>query len=304
MKIAVIGSGIAGLSAAYVLARSHDVTLLERDERAGGHANTVDVDGLGVDTGFIVHNRANYPLLTRLFGELGVETRESEMSFSVTCGCGRRVVEPAAVACRAGAAAGDRAVPAHGGRPRRRRAQLDELLRDEGYSDSFRRHYLVPMTSALWSTAPGDALAAPAAFGIEFFRNHSLLGLRRHRWRTVMGGSRRYVDALLERAPLEVRAGRAVRGIARASEGGVHLRLDGGAVERFDACVVATHAPTALALLERPTDDERRLLGAFEVTRERDGAAHRRAAAPAAHGRPLLVELRMRSCGVASRGRR
>jgi predicted NAD/FAD-binding protein len=300
MKIAVVGSGIAGLTAAYVLARAHAVTLLERDVRIGGHVHTVDVDGLGVDTGFIVHNRKNYPLLTRLFDELEVETRETVMSFSVTCDCG--VAWSSRRPWRAGPGllreilrflrtAGDLD-------PGER--SWDELLRDEGYSDSFRRHYLAPMTSALWSTGPGDALATPAAFGLDFFRNHSLLGLRRHRWRTVVGGSRRTVDALLERTPLEVRSGRAVQAIRRTGEGAVELRLDGGAVERFDACVVATHAPTALALLEWPTEEERRLLGAFDVTRNEVVLHSDRRLLPRRPGDRSAWNVRARACGAAS----
>jgi predicted NAD/FAD-binding protein len=266
MKIAIVGSGIGGLSAAYVLARAHEVELFEAGSHIGGHTHTHHVgDSLAVDTGFIVHNQENYPLLTRLFSELGVATRPTVMSFSLTCACG---------------------VSWSSGRPWRAGSLLREtlrflrtadraevegkdwetFLRDEGYSDSFRRHYLVPMVSALWSTGPEGVLASPAAFGIGFFRTHGMLGLRRHRWRTVIGGSRRYVDALLERIRPVVHLGTPVRGVARTADG-VSLRLADDTQRPFDAAVVATHAPTALELLERPTEDEARLLGAFEVSR-------------------------------------
>lgn len=266
MKIAVVGTGIAGLSAAHVLARghAHEVELFEANDYPGGHTHTLDVGGLAVDTGFIVHNREAYPLLTRLFAELGVRTRSTVMSFSMSCGCG--VAWSSRRPLRAGRLLGeivrflrtaDRDDPGE--------RTFDELLRAERYSDSFRWHYLAPMTSALWSTAPGETLASPAAFGLAFFRNHGMLGLRRGRWRTVVGGSRAYVDALLARTPHALHLSRPVRSLTRTTDG-VALRLADGETRHFDAAVVATHAPTALSLLERPTTDEQRLLRAFEVT--------------------------------------
>lgn len=267
MKIAIVGTGIAGLSAAHVLARAHEVELFEANDYAGGHVHTVAVDGdsLAIDTGFIVHNRRNYPLLTRLFDELGVATQPTVMSFSMTCGCGtswssrrpwraRRLL-PEILRFLRGAASAD-----HDGKT------LGRFLRDEGYSESFRRHYLVPMTSALWSAAPGRALEMPASFAIGFFAHHGMLGLRRARWRTVVGGSRRYVDEVVARIGRDrVRTGCPVRSLARGANG-VTLTLADGSARDFDAAVVATHAPTALDLLARPTADESRLLARFSVT--------------------------------------
>jgi predicted NAD/FAD-binding protein len=271
MKIAIIGTGIAGLSAAHVLSGTHEVELYEASDHLGGHVNTVDVEGLAIDTGFIVHNEANYPLLTRLFGELGVRTQPSVMSFGMTCGCG--VSWSSRRPWRAGRllteilrflrTAGDADTEGK---------DFDRFLRDEGYSDAFRRHYLMPMVAALWSSSPDDAFAFPAAFGIHFFRNHGLLGLRRRRWRTVVGGSREYVRALVDRLPGRVHVSRPVRSVGRV-DGRVRLRLDDGETVEVDGAVVATHAPTALALLERPTTDERRLLGAFAVT-ENEAVLH------------------------------
>ena len=265
MKIAIIGTGIAGLGAAHALSHAHDVELYEENPTPGGHVNTIPHAGLELDTGFIVHNEANYPNLTRLFRELGVETLASEMSFSVSCGCGlewssRRPWRAGPALLREiirflrTAADGD----VEG-------KTFDRFLRDEGYSDSFRWHYLVPMTAALWSTAPGDALEFPASAGIEFFRNHAMLGLRRRRWRTVRGGSRTYVRALLDRlgAPLALDA--AVRSVARTTSGVVLRSADGGA-RPYDGAVVATSAPRALALLEDPSSDEREMLSVFETT--------------------------------------
>lgn len=265
MKIAIIGSGIAGLGAAYALSRRHDVELFEADGRAGGHANTLSHGAYELDTGFIVHNEINYPNLTRLFRELGVATQPSEMSFSMSCGCGlewssrrpwragQRLLREILRFLRT---AGD--ADADG-------KTFDRFLRDEGYSDSFRWHYLVPMTSALWSTAPGDALDFPAPYGIAFFRNHGMLGLRRNRWRTVSGGSRTYVKALLERAGAPVHLGAPVRSLRRTGAG-VELRATGDACRAFDGVVVATSAPRALGLLEDASAEEQELLGAFETT--------------------------------------
>lgn len=266
MKIAVIGTGIAGLGAAYALSRAHEVELFEANAYAGGHTNTVSVDSHEIDTGFIVHNEENYPSLTRLFRELGVATKASEMSFSMTCGCG--LAWSSRRPWRAG-----RTLLGEILRFLRTAADaetdgktLDAFLRDEGYSDSFRWHYLVPMTAALWSAPPGRALELPAAFGLQFFRNHSMLGLRRRRWRTVAGGSRAYVRAALERISAPVHLGTPVRSVTRLP-GGVDVRTADDVVRRFEGVVVATHAPDALSLLADPSADERRLLGAFRTTR-------------------------------------
>ena len=265
MKIAIIGTGIAGLGAAYALSRVHEVELFEANGHAGGHANTVTHEALELDTGFLVHNEENYPNLARLFRELGVETEPSEMSFSVSCGCGlewssrrpwragpRLLREILRFLRTAGEADADG-------------KSFDRFLRDEGYSESFRWHYLVPMTAALWSTAPGDALEFPAASGIEFFRNHSMLGLRRSRWRTVTGGSRVYVRALLDRLGVQVHLAAPVRSLVR-TKAGVEVRTADGGVRPFDGAVVATSAPRALALLEDPSLEEYEILSAFETT--------------------------------------
>ncbi len=265
MKIAIIGTGIAGLGAAHALSRLHEVELYETNPTPGGHVNTVPDAGFELDTGFIVHNEANYPSLTRLFRELGVETQASEMSFSMSCGCG--LEWSSRRPWRAGPAllreivrflrtAGD--APVEG-------KTFGRFLLDEGYSDSFRWHYLVPMTAALWSTAPGDALEFPASAGIEFFRNHSMLGLRRRRWRTVSGGSNTYVRALLDRLGAPLHLGAPVQAVARTAAG-VELRCVDGRSLSYDGVVVATSAPRALALLEDPSTAEREMLSVFETT--------------------------------------
>jgi uncharacterized protein len=261
-----VGGGIAGLGAVWHLAGRHEVELLDAGERPGGHARTERLGPLAIDTGFIVFNEVNYPRLTCLLGELGVRTQPTVMSFSVECGCG--VSWSSRRPWRAGRRLlGEilrflRTARAREGDPR----SLDELLRDEGYSESFRQHYLRPMTAALWSAPPGRALDMPAPLALAFFANHGMLGLRRRSWRTVAGGSATYVDALLGRTGVTVHSGVPVRTVARDRCGVTVLTADG--IERgYDCVVLAASAPRALALLDDRTDDERRLLGAFEVTR-------------------------------------
>jgi predicted NAD/FAD-binding protein len=265
MKIAVVGTGVAGVGAAYALSRTHEVELFEANGYPGGHINTISVGSHEVDTGFIVHNEPNYPRLTRLFGELGIATQESEMSFSVSCGCGLTWSSRRPWSCGPGLLREVlrflRGARAEDGRGR----TLAEYARDHRYSSSFQRHYLVPMTAALWSTAPTQALDFPAETLIRFLGNHGMLGWHRHRWRTVSGGSRTYVAAVLERIGGRLHLGLPVRSVRRASEA-AELRTDDGETRRFDGVVVATSAPRALALLEDPSEDERRLLSVFRTT--------------------------------------
>jgi predicted NAD/FAD-binding protein len=285
VKIGIVGSGISGLGAAYLLARAHDVTVFERDLRAGGHTHTVEHEGHALDTGFLVHNTRNYPLLGRLFAELGVPTQSSEMSFSVSCrGCGleysgrRPLAQPRnAVSARFGALVWE---IARWLRTARRsldesdyeRHSLGAYLDERGYSQRFRRHFLVPLTSALWSTAPGRALEFPAGYAIRFFDNHGMLGFGRFRWRAVTGGSHSYVRAIGDRLGPRLRLGLGVRSLGRDT-GGVQLTTDDGKRHRFDEVVVATHADQALALLEDPSEAESRVLGAFPYTKN-DAVLH------------------------------
>jgi uncharacterized protein len=280
--VAVVGSGIAGLGAAYALSRVHEVTVFERDARAGGHANTVSVPRLGggelaLDTGFLVHNTRNYPLLTRLFDELGVVTQDSDMSFSVSCRrcaieyAGAEILRRPRTLLHPGMArlmweitrflrTGERALG-----EQHARSTLDQFMRAEGYSQSFRDHFMVPFASALWSTAPGRTLEFPAAYAVRFFLNHGLLGFRRFRWRTVTGGSRRYVAAMTARLGERLRLSAPVRTVTRDADG-VSVRTDDDSLHRFGAVVLATHAPQALAALGDADPVEREILGAFTTT--------------------------------------
>ena len=261
-----------------MLSQAHEVELFEREGRAGGHANTVVHDGLPLDTGFLVHNTQNYPLLCRLFSELGVRSHDSEMSFSVSCrDCGLEYSgrRPFAQLRNAASPRFHGLLWEIGKWLRTARRSLDEAdyessslgdyLDERGYSTRFRSHFLVPLTAALWSTAPGRALEFPAAHAIRFFENHGMLGFGRFRWRTVTGGSRVYVSAIGDRLGTGLRLGRPVRSIRRAPDG-VELRDAGGDLHRFDKVVVATHADEALALLEDPGADERRALAGFAYT--------------------------------------
>ncbi len=276
MRIAVVGSGISGLGAAHLLGRAHEVEVFERAPRAGGHTRTIRHEGLALDTGFLVHNVRNYPLLTRLFDELGVTTQPSEMSFSVACRCGleysgrrpfaqaRRVADPRFYGLLG--EIGRWLLTA-----RSSLENLDETwslgryLDERRFSGRFRRHFIVPLTAALWSTAPGRALEFPAAAAIRFFDNHGMLGFGRFRWRYVTGGSDAYVRKITADLGSRFHLGIGIRSVRRDADG-VDLRSDDGRTRRFDGVVIATHADQALRLLEDPSDDERRILGAFEYT--------------------------------------
>jgi predicted NAD/FAD-binding protein len=286
-SVAVVGAGVSGLTAAYLLQREYDVTLYESEPRLGGHAHTHDVvtpDGrlVPIDSGFIVHNRSTYPNLLRLFAELGVETQPSDMSMSVRCdGCGLEYAGARGVGgifAQLGNTTNPRFLrmlvevkkfhrqahhlldtPDHDGAPV---ATLGVFLRHGAYSQYFVRHFMVPLVSCVWSCPPQTALEYPARSLFTFLEHHGALSVTGSpQWRTVVGGSRSYV----ERAAKELTAtelSTPVRGISRAG-GGVDIRDDGDDVRRFDHAVVATHADDALALLTDPTPAERAALGAF-----------------------------------------
>ncbi|MBA2465581.1 MAG: FAD-dependent oxidoreductase [Nocardioidaceae bacterium] len=305
-KVAVVGAGVSGLTAAYLLQRTHHVTLFEADDRVGGHAHTHDV-GIGpavgrkggpavgpgtgtgrvtvpVDSGFIVLNDRTYPLLQRLFGELGVQTRPTEMSMSITCeGCGlsykggtkangifaqrRRLADPTfwrllhtirrfqneAVALLDAGGSSD--------------LTYGDFLDEHDFSQHFVTHYALPVVSCVWSMGHREALAYPAAYLFAFLRHHGFLSLRdAPTWHTVVGGSRSYVGAITSRLDV-VRRGTRVTAVSRKPDA-VELdtvTADGAPGEHhgFDKVVVATHADTALALLTDATDDEAALLGSF-----------------------------------------
>ena len=291
MRIAVIGSGITGLSAAWLLSDTHEVTLFERSDRIGGHSNTVEVGWPGggsgpVDTGFIVYNTASYPNLIALFDHLGVTTAKTHMSFSVSLDAGRyeysgtgahgffgqpsnlfraghwRMASDILRFFREARALTDRASR---GAERSSLAgeSLGEWLRRGGYGDAFVERHILPMGAAIWSTPSRDVLDFPAAAFARFFANHGLLQVRnRPEWRTVEGGSRAYVMRLVEAFRGRIVTGDAVTSVTRRP-GDVAVARASGTVETFDRCLVACHADDALGLLADADAEERRLLGAF-----------------------------------------
>jgi predicted NAD/FAD-binding protein len=275
-SVAVVGAGISGLSTAWLLSKSRDVTLYEREPRLGGHSDTFDWDGLGVDCGFIVYNERTYPNLTALFQYLSLATEASDMSFAVS-------VDDGDFEYSGSGLRGLIAQKANVLRPRYwsmlrdilrffREAPRDLAKGDlgplgayldaRGYGRAFRDDYLYPMAAAIWSTPAMRVADFPAANFIRFNANHGLLDVtNRPIWRTVAGGSRSYVGALAAGIG-EVRTTSPVRAVRR-TEAGVEVVDAPGEARRFDDVVIAAHADAALAMIEAPTAHERRLLGAF-----------------------------------------
>ncbi len=286
-KVAVIGAGISGLGAAWLLSRAHEVVLFEAADSPGGHARTVTARTGGrdipVDTGFIVFNRVNYPHLCRLFEQLDVPTRRSDMSFAVSVNGGELEY-----GCRSIHAA--LAQPANAVKPRfwrmfrdimvfNRTALADtsenpdltlgELIRRRRFSSWFERYFLLPMSGAIWSTPRADMLNFPAYVLARFFANHGLLSFTgQHDWWTVDGGSRNYVSRMIASMGAELRLRAPVEVVTRRA-GGVEIRAGGQEAERFDTVVFACHADSALALLGDADRDERRILGRIPFRRNR-----------------------------------
>ncbi len=279
-RIAVIGSGVAGLGCAWNLRDVADVTLFERADRPGGHTNTVTVREEGrdvpIDTGFIVFNRVTYPHLCGLFDELGVATEPSQMSFSVQHrpdgleynGMGvrkvfaqwRNLVRPRFY--RLLGEIGRFFEIANATLENPPRGTVREFAAEYGFSRDLLDHYLIPMSSAVWSTRPEDVLEFPAGMLIRFFYNHGFLGVKTHHpWFTVSRGAQSYVRKIIAGTAAPRLGARVVA--VEPGESGVMVRVADGEAETFDRVIVATHADQALELLARPTDDEARLLREF-----------------------------------------
>jgi predicted NAD/FAD-binding protein len=302
-RIAVVGAGVSGLTAAYLLSREHDVTLFESEPRLGGHAHTHTVETasgpLRVDSGFIVHNDRTYPLLRRLFAELGVEARDTEMSMSIRDEASGTEY------------AGGRGVRGFVARPRQLLdrefvamlrsvtrfhtlahtflEQTDdedtttygEFIRDAGLTETFTRLYAVPLVACVWSSGSEEAMGYPARYLFRFLEHHGMLSVGDSpQWMTVVGGSRAYVDALAARLPA-VRSGDPVTAVSRTPDG-VELRTASGRLEQADRVVLALHADDALGILTDATPAEKEVLGAFrysqnETVLHRDGSLMPRA---------------------------
>jgi uncharacterized protein len=285
MKIAIVGTGVAGMVAAHKLHREHEIVVYEAAPRLGGHSNTVQVedeDGSHtIDTGFIVFNDRNYPHFEALLAELGVASQRSHMGFSVSDGRGKFEYS--------GTPWGLFARPAHLVSPtflgmlrdwRRFNREARELigmngtapslghwLEQKGFSQHFVDRLIVPQAAAVWSADPEQMWSFPASFMAEFFDNHGMFSLRdRPKWRTVSGGSRSYVEAISAPWRDRVRLGAAVQRVERFPDR-VRIEADGCESEEFDQVVIAAHSDQALAILADPSEPEREVLGAIPYQR-------------------------------------
>lgn len=274
-----------------MLSGSHDVVLFESETRPGGHSRTIAVPRAGgslpVDTGFIVYNEVNYPLLTKLFAALSVPTKPSDMSFGVRYGDGelefcasslegifaqkKNIVSPRYLRMLADIMRFFRSaklVLDEPGDP-----TLAEFIDRLAPGEWFKDRFLIPMGAAIWSTPPRDMLAFPAKTFVRFFQNHGLLSVNgHHQWRTVDGGSEQYVRRITESLGSRVRTGQPIKQV-RASQGGFEVVTATGETDRFDEVVLAAHADASLAMLADPTDEERRILSKFKF-RDNEGVLH------------------------------
>jgi predicted NAD/FAD-binding protein len=286
MRIAIIGSGVAGMTAAWLLHAQHEITLFEAADYLGGHAHTVQVDCNGerhaLDTGFIVYNERNYPHFTRLLAELDVGAQASDMSFSVCCQrtgleyCGsslntlfaqrRNLLRPSFHRMLRDILRFNRAAPGLLAEPNDA-LTLGEYVRSLGLGTEFRDQYLLPMGAAIWSAPPEQMNDFPARYFVQFFHNHGLLSIDdRPQWRVITGGSFRYVERLTAPFADQIRLQTPIETITRHAD---HVRIKpvGHRAESFDQVVIATHGDQALRLLGDATRQEREILGSFASAR-------------------------------------
>lgn len=293
-KCAVIGSGIAGMASAYFLAKNYEVTLFEKQERFGGHTNTVEVNKTPFDTGFMVFNNETYPNLIKLFDHLDVPILKTEMSFSVQnkntglewSGAGlkglfsqkRNLFAPSYIkflleidrfnklAHLMASAEADKNPDDE--------ISIEDFAKKEKFSERFLTDYLIPMSGAVWSTPYHKMLHFPAKTLIRFFKNHGLLGLNTHfQWFTVKGGSREYRDRLLKPILKNCHVSQGIASVEVLKNQQVELTLADGSKKTFDKVVIAAHADEALALLKNPTAEQSEILSCFKYQKN-DAVVH------------------------------
>jgi predicted NAD/FAD-binding protein len=289
LNIAIVGSGVAGMSAAWLLSKQHQVTLYEKDDRMGGHSNTVEVEvdvnasAQPVDTGFIVYNERNYPNLVALFEHLGVQTRATDMSFAASLEAGRfeysgsglrglfaqpkNILRPRMWSMLRELRRFYREAPTTLATPGSAELTLGDYLKQQGYGEAFVQDHLLPMGAAIWSTPAQDMLQYPLTAFVRFCQNHGLLSLaERPTWRTVVGGSREYMRKLTAAYSDRVRLNTAVRAIRRLPDR-VLIEDRQGGIDSFDHVVMAAHADQSLHLLADADPAERKLLSKFRYER-------------------------------------
>lgn len=288
LRVAVVGAGISGLSAAYLLSRRHRVELFEKEQRLGGHAHSHSLEHAGhqwdLDTGFLVYNHRTYPHFVRLLGELGVGGHVSDMSFSVDCrhcqlqystrGLNglftqrRRAADPGYLRMLSSIPRFNRQARALLDNPEAPEQTLGEFLEAGRFPETFARHFMLPLVGAVWSSSAADVRRFSARPLLRFMDNHGWLDIDPPRWWTVRGGSRRYVEAISARLGSSVHAGCGILAVRREAEG-VLVLTGRREWRRFDRIVLATHADQALSLLTDPSPEEARLLGSFRYSRNR-----------------------------------
>ena len=294
MKIAIIGSGISGLTTAYLLSRNHDIIMFEKNDYIGGHTHTHEIDhegkSLSVDSGFIVYNERTYPNFIKLLDQLGVERQLTRMGFSVKSE--RDDLEYAGHSLN-----GLFAQRSNIFRPSFIRmlgsmnrfnqesrkdlpsidsqTTLGDYLLKNNYSTEFIQHFIIPIGAAIWSTVPTDMMNIPAIFFIRFFENHGLLQIiNRPNWWVIKGGSKRYVDKIIAEFKDKIRLSTPVKNVKRDKDlVTISFGIDGENEEDFDAVVFATHSDQSLALLEQPTKDEVEILGSI-IYQNNDAVLH------------------------------